>query len=112
MLYRTRYNGAPASAHTTRRVWAAMSVNPLCRKDELARALGIGRHTLYAALYRLREAGYLRLDGRAGWSVVVPFVVIGKGGDAREVVDDRTVMEPRAVVARCSDQVAAAPQEE
>lgn len=62
----------------TRRVWAALSANPRQSVRQLARDLGLYYVTVYHALHRLHDAGYIQWDRseKAGaWKVVVPFVV-------------------------------------
>lgn len=60
---------------TIRRVWAAMSRNPQRSKALLMRQLRLSRPTLYAALYQLREAGYIEMPEHGAVRIVVPFVV-------------------------------------
>lgn len=66
----------------TRRVWAAISANPRGSKRALMHDLGIASSsTLYAALYRLERAGYIRHSrgAKSSWIVVIPFHIITKG---------------------------------
>lgn len=64
-----RHHPAP---HTTRRVWAYVSVRPQATIREMGRALGIGYATVAAALRCLRDVyGYIDYPDRSAGARVV-----------------------------------------
>ena len=72
-----RTRGALVAAHNTRLVWAALSANPRRGVRQLARELGPYYVTVYRALHRLHDAGYIQWDRSergSAWVVLVPFI--------------------------------------
>lgn len=73
MTHHERYRSS-AGPQTTRAVWAAVTRDPCASMDDMAAKLGIARSTVYHALQRLRDLGYISFQDRAKVSrtVLVP----------------------------------------
>ena len=72
--------GRNLAFRNTRRVWAAISADPRREIRTLARELRLDYHTVYAALHRLRDAGYIDWNpsGYRELRIVIPFIITGK----------------------------------
>lgn len=66
---------APPSIATTRRVWAAVSIEPQASCARLGERVGLAKGTVSAALRELKRLGYVQFAyAQTGRTIIVPFI--------------------------------------